>query len=33
MRRTKLRRVTAAVIGFIVLFVVFLAVFRVLHVS
>lgn len=30
MRRTKLNRVTAVVIGFVVLFIVFLAVFRVL---
>jgi hypothetical protein len=31
MRRTQLRRVTAVVIGFIVLFVVLLTVFRVLN--
>jgi preprotein translocase subunit SecE len=30
MRRTQLRRVTAAVIGFVVLFIVLVAVFRVL---
>jgi len=30
MRRTQLRRVTVAVIGFVVLFIVFLMVFRVL---
>ncbi len=31
MRRTKLRRVTAAVIGFIVLFIVLLMIFRILN--
>lgn len=30
MRRTKLRRVTTVVIGFVVLFIVFLTIFRVL---